>query len=239
MRLKFYSIGAYAALIVAAAGLFYFISSAGESLVATAPAGAIRFGATTVRQSGGVLMHVLLALVVIILSARALGSLFRRIHQPQVIGEMIAGILLGPSFLGHFAPAASAYILPNEIATYLSVIAQIGVILYMFLVGVELDTDLLRPPQPRLSCHLTCQHRRAVPAGRGACPVALPAVGDAGCSLHLVCLVHGRRHVDHGVSRVGPHSYRPSRAQDPHGHHCPGLCGGWMMLRLGACSRLS
>ncbi len=144
MRLKFYSIGAYAALIVAAAGLFYFINSAGESLVAAAPAGPIRFGATAVRQSGGVLMHVLLALVVIILSARALGSLFRRIHQPQVIGEMIAGILLGPSFLGHFAPAASAYILPNEIATYLSVVAQIGVILYMFLVGVELDTDLLR-----------------------------------------------------------------------------------------------
>jgi Kef-type K+ transport system membrane component KefB len=144
MRLKLYNVGAYAALIAGAIGFFYWISSAGESLIATAPAGPIRFGAATTRQDAGVLMHVLLALVIIIISARALGALFRRIHQPQVIGEMIAGILLGPSFLGHFAPGAFAYILPNQIAAYLSVIAQIGIILYMFLVGVELDTDLLR-----------------------------------------------------------------------------------------------
>ena len=57
---------------------------------------------------------------------------------------MIAGIMLGPSLLGRFAPAASAFILPDSVAPYLSVIANVGVILYMFLVGVELDTGLVR-----------------------------------------------------------------------------------------------
>jgi Kef-type K+ transport system membrane component KefB len=56
---------------------------------------------------------------------------------------MIAGILLGPSLLGRVLPGVSAYLLPNQVAPYLSVIANIGVILYMFLVGVELNTDLL------------------------------------------------------------------------------------------------
>ncbi|MDT8067631.1 MAG: cation:proton antiporter [Terriglobia bacterium] len=89
-------------------------------------------------------MHVLLALVVIIISARVLGAIFQRFHQPQVIGEMIAGIMLGPSLLGRIAPGAAGHLLPNAVAPYLSVLAQIGVILYMFLVGVELDTNLLR-----------------------------------------------------------------------------------------------
>lgn len=143
MRLTVNGIG-YAALIAGAVGSFYLIRSLGESLVATTPAGPIRFGAAAAREGGGVLMHVLMALVIIIIFARVLGTLFRRINQPQVIGEMIGGILLGPSFLGHFAPGAYVYVLPDQIAPYLSVIAQIGVILYMFLVGVELDTDLLR-----------------------------------------------------------------------------------------------
>jgi Kef-type K+ transport system membrane component KefB len=91
-----------------------------------------------------VLHHVLLALVVIILCAQGLGWIFRKLRQPPVIGEMIAGILLGPSLLGRVFPSASAYLLPPEVAPFLSVIAQVGIILYMFLVGVELNTNLLR-----------------------------------------------------------------------------------------------
>jgi Kef-type K+ transport system membrane component KefB len=60
-----------------------------------------------------------------------------------VVGEMIAGILLGPSLLGRVLPGASAYLLPPEVAPFLSVLAQVGIILYMFLVGVELDTGML------------------------------------------------------------------------------------------------
>jgi Kef-type K+ transport system membrane component KefB len=60
-----------------------------------------------------------------------------------VIGEVIAGILLGPSLLGHVSPAAMTYLLPPTVAPFLAIIAQIGVILFMFLVGLELDTGLL------------------------------------------------------------------------------------------------
>jgi Kef-type K+ transport system membrane component KefB len=131
-------------LIGTAVALFEGIQAVGDSLVAPAPTGTSLFGTASPKEGAGVLMHVLLALVVIILCARALGALFRRFNQPQVIGEMIAGILLGPSFLGRIAPEAATYVLPNQVAPYLSILAQIGVILYMFLVGVELDTKLLR-----------------------------------------------------------------------------------------------
>ena len=133
----------YSLMLGATVGVFLWICSLAGSLVV--PLKIIRQAAKSApSESAGVLTHVLLALVVIILCARALGSIFRRFSQPPVIGEMIAGIMLGPSLLGHVLPRVSAYLLPNPVAPYLSVIAEIGVILYMFLVGVELNTDLLR-----------------------------------------------------------------------------------------------
>ena len=132
----------YAAMVAAAVVLFFWIRSAGDSLLA--PAGLGTFGQHVPRESGAILTHVLITLVVIILCARGLGSVFRRFNQPPVVGEMIAGILLGPSLLGRVAPGASAFFLPNSVAPYVSVLANVGVILYMFLVGVELDTNLVR-----------------------------------------------------------------------------------------------
>jgi Kef-type K+ transport system membrane component KefB len=76
--------------------------------------------------------------------ARVVGNAFRVFHQPPVIGEIIAGILLGPSFLASIAPGVSAYVLPASIAPFLNVLAQVGVVLYMFLVGLELDPGLLK-----------------------------------------------------------------------------------------------
>lgn len=131
-------------MIAAAAGLFWLVCSAGALLHAPEPEGLLKFGVPAPSQPPGVLTHVLLSLVVILVFARLLGAAFRKMSQPQVIGEMIAGILLGPSFLGHFAPDVAAYLFPASITPYLSVLSQIGVILYMFLVGLELDTDLLR-----------------------------------------------------------------------------------------------
>jgi len=90
------------------------------------------------------LAHFLLALIVIVVTARALGRLARYLGQPAIIGEVLAGILLGPSLLGRIAPGASAYLLPAAVAPYLQIVAQIGVILFMFLVGLELDTSLLK-----------------------------------------------------------------------------------------------
>jgi Kef-type K+ transport system membrane component KefB len=90
------------------------------------------------------LIHLLLALVVIIVLARLLGLAFRRIAQPPVVGEIVAGILLGPSFLGRFAPEASAFLLPTSIVPLLRTLADIGVIVYMFLVGIDFDLAHLR-----------------------------------------------------------------------------------------------
>ena len=90
------------------------------------------------------LFHVLLAMVTVIVAGRLLGVVFRGLKQPQVIGEMIAGILLGPSFLGAVSPEVRAYLLPEEITPLLQPLAQLGVIMYMFLVGLELNTGLLR-----------------------------------------------------------------------------------------------
>jgi Kef-type K+ transport system membrane component KefB len=90
------------------------------------------------------LLSVLLALTVIMVTARAMGILFTKLNQPAVIGEVVGGILLGPSLLGRVAPQAQAVLIPGEAAPFLGVISQLGVILYMFLVGLELDLDLLR-----------------------------------------------------------------------------------------------
>jgi Kef-type K+ transport system membrane component KefB len=90
------------------------------------------------------LVKVLVALTVIMITARVVGALFARFNQPAVIGEVVGGILLGPSLLGRIAPNAAALVLPSDAAPILSVIAQLGVILYMFLVGLELDLAVLK-----------------------------------------------------------------------------------------------
>ena len=90
------------------------------------------------------LLSVLLAMTVIMVTARGMGILFAKLNQPAVIGEVVGGILLGPSLLGRVSPAAQALLIPAEAAPFLGVISQLGVILYMFLVGLELDLDLLR-----------------------------------------------------------------------------------------------
>jgi Kef-type K+ transport system membrane component KefB len=131
----------YAATIGASIGSFLLIRSFGPSPVPTGPQEAVTPPAS---EAPGILLHVLLALVVVLVVARILGAMFRRLNQPQVMGEVIAGTLLGPSFLGWLAPGAASQVLPVNTAPYLAVIAHVGVVLYMFLVGLDLDTDLLR-----------------------------------------------------------------------------------------------
>jgi Kef-type K+ transport system membrane component KefB len=86
----------------------------------------------------------LATLAVVIVAARLLGIVFAYFRQPPVVGEMVAGILLGPSLLGRVWPQAFAEVMRVEVAPMLSAIGQIGVILYMFLVGMHLDRAQLR-----------------------------------------------------------------------------------------------
>lgn len=88
--------------------------------------------------------ELLIAVAVIIATARLFGWLFHYALQPPVIGEIIAGIALGPSLLGFVAPSLHTLLLPSAIAPALSIVAQLGVLLYLFLVGMEVDFSVVR-----------------------------------------------------------------------------------------------
>ena len=139
------SAAAYGFLLALAVGGFLVIRMLGLSLKAPAPGPAAElFGVVGGPHNVDTLVHVLLALAVVIVTARAVGALFAFVNQPAVVGEVLAGILLGPSLLGRVAPAASAYLLPPAVAPFLGVLSQVGIVLYMFLVGLELDSKLMR-----------------------------------------------------------------------------------------------
>ncbi|MDX3914200.1 MULTISPECIES: cation:proton antiporter domain-containing protein [Olivibacter] len=90
------------------------------------------------------LATLLLQIIAIILVARCFGYMCRKIGQPSVIGEIIAGIVLGPSLLGAYFPDFSAVLFPASSLGNLGIMSQIGLILFMFVVGMELDLGILR-----------------------------------------------------------------------------------------------
>jgi Kef-type K+ transport system membrane component KefB len=83
--------------------------------------------------------QLLLSVATILLAARTMGWISQRIGQPRVVGEMIAGIVLGPSLFGRFFPGGFAYIFPSSSLPGLTVLSQLGLLLFMFVVGVEVD----------------------------------------------------------------------------------------------------
>jgi len=90
-------------------------------------------------------LAILLAqIITIILVARLFGWFFRKIGQPSVIGEMIAGIVLGPSLVGMYFPEFSATLFPAASLGNLQFLSQIGLILFMFVIGMELDLKVLK-----------------------------------------------------------------------------------------------
>ncbi|HEX4701950.1 MAG TPA: cation:proton antiporter [Pseudonocardiaceae bacterium] len=90
------------------------------------------------------LPKLLFALPVIFLTCRLLSGAARKLWQPAVIGEIFAGVLLVPSFLGWVWPAAYAWIFPAYLTSTINTLSQIGLVLFMFLVGYELDIELVR-----------------------------------------------------------------------------------------------
>jgi Kef-type K+ transport system membrane component KefB len=121
--------------------------------------------------------QLLVALTVIIATARALGAAFRLVGQPAVMGEVVGGLLLGPSFLGHVAPGLASALLPAAVAPSLNIVAQLGVILYMFLVGLEFDPGLVR--QRRLTTGVIAYTSIAVPFLLGVLLAGGPLAGAA------------------------------------------------------------
>ena len=144
----------YATLIVVFGGLIFYLLHLGKSLDhSIAP---IVETAKSKTDSGGffsglyrmnlqdALPRLLLQIIIIIILTQLLGWLFKKIGQPAVIGETVAGIILGPSLLGLLFPGIFHFIFPVESLPNLRFLSQIGLILFMFIIGMELDTRLLR-----------------------------------------------------------------------------------------------
>src|SRR5687768_4699104 len=108
-------------------------------------------------SSSDLLLHLLVQLVVILLTCRLTGWVAQRLGQTRVIGEMVAGVLLGPSLLGVLAPEFQQWLVPTTltltigsattVVTHPSMVllyglSQIGLILFMFVIGLELNTAL-------------------------------------------------------------------------------------------------
>lgn len=90
-------------------------------------------------------IHFFLELAVILATCRVVGLIAKRVGQPQVVGEMIAGVVLGPSLFGEIAPGLQQALFPPGPANVvLYTVAQIGLVLYMFLIGLNFDVDLVK-----------------------------------------------------------------------------------------------
>jgi Kef-type K+ transport system membrane component KefB len=104
-----------------------------------------KFTATKQRSEFGKLVAAFfLAVAIVLIIARLFGILAERIGQPRVMGEVIAGICLGPSVLGAISANLQAAIFPTDILPAFGIAANLGLIFYMFLIGMEVDRDQLK-----------------------------------------------------------------------------------------------
>jgi Kef-type K+ transport system membrane component KefB len=130
-------------------------------------------------------------MVVIIVIARLFGTVFRRIGQPPVMGEMVAGITLGPSVLQVIYPQASAFLFPPSSMGILGVLSQLGVVLFMFVVGMELDLQHLRE---KASTAIMVSHASIVVPfllGAGLALTLYPSLGTSNSSFTPFALFMG------------------------------------------------
>lgn len=85
-----------------------------------------------------------LELAFILVVIRLVGAIAKKIGQPQAVGEMIAGVLMGPSLFGKLLPDLQAQLFPQPAVTIIYAVSQVGLVLYMFLIGVEFNASLIR-----------------------------------------------------------------------------------------------
>ncbi|MEI9994834.1 MAG: cation:proton antiporter [Rhizomicrobium sp.] len=118
---------------------------------------------STVHQTENLLFNILLQLIVMIAAARIGNQILRRFGQPGVIGEIVAGLLLGPSLFGHFYPAASLALFGAKASAPITILSQIGLVLLMFQIGTDFEFG-----------HLTRRKNRNGTIGIAAASVSIP-----------------------------------------------------------------
>jgi Kef-type K+ transport system membrane component KefB len=142
-------------------------------------------------QSENLLFFTLLQLIVMIGAARYMHTVFRRFGQPGVIGEIVAGLLLGPSLVGHFFPQASLTLFGQHASTPITIISQIGLILLMFQIGMDFEFGHLGTPRNRRAAIAVTIFSVSVPLavgillGRWSAPTLAPAIDPVRYSLFL------------------------------------------------------
>jgi Kef-type K+ transport system membrane component KefB len=129
---------------------------------------------TSIHETESLLFITLLQLIVIVGAARCMHNVFRRLGQPGVIGEIFAGLLLGPSFFGHFFPQFSSVLFAAHASTPISIISQIGLIFLMFQIGMDFQFG-----------HLTVQRNRRAVIGITIVSVSVPL--GLGVALGILC----------------------------------------------------
>jgi Kef-type K+ transport system membrane component KefB len=122
---------------------------------------------TATSQAEDLLFAVLLQLIVMIGAARLAGTAARRLGQPAVIGEIVAGLMLGPSLFGHLFPQASARLFTSSASGPIGIISQIGLILLMFQIGTDFAFAHLRAPRNRRAAVIVAAFSVAVPLALG------------------------------------------------------------------------
>jgi Kef-type K+ transport system membrane component KefB len=144
---------------------------------------------SSVHQTELLLSSVLLQIVVMIAAARAFHTLFRAMGQPGVVGEIVAGLMLGPSLVGHFFPEFSAAVFDKASQPAISVLSQIGLILLMFQIGSGFEFGRLAHPRLRRAVGLVAVCSLAVPFGLGlslgflSAPTLIPGIPPLAYSL--------------------------------------------------------
>ncbi|MFF8228539.1 cation:proton antiporter [Streptomyces caelestis] len=130
-----------------------------------------------------VVAHVVGVIGLIMLASSVLGSVVARFKQPTVIGQILTGILLGPTLLGRLPYGVADRLFPDEILPYLSVLAQVAVVIFMFVVGYEIDFRVLRGHSGAVSLVVCGCLLVPMALGAGAVlmlPSAFTALGEDG-----------------------------------------------------------
>jgi Kef-type K+ transport system membrane component KefB len=121
----------------------------------------------SVHATEQLLFSILVQLIIMIGAARLLNMAFRKMSQPGVIGEIVAGLLLGPSLFGHFFPELSVSLFGAKAAQPIVILSQIGLILLMFQIGSEFEFGHLKTPRNRRAMILVSITSILVPFGLG------------------------------------------------------------------------
>ncbi|RYU60466.1 sodium:proton antiporter [Methylolobus aquaticus] len=194
-----------------------------------------------------VLPFVLLQLSLIIVMGRVAGGLAQRLGQPRAVGEMLAGLLLGPSLFGRLAPAAQAFVFESTDTLPIGIISQIGLILLMFQIGLEFDFSHLQAGRNKRAAiavalvGIVCPFIFGFGFGFGSSATLAPFIDRSAYSLFLATAfsitavpVLGRIMMEYGLTqtRIGVITIAAAAITDAIGWTLLALISTWVTSRL-------